>query len=181
MPAQSGWSCSLADAVPAHVRNLVAPLACARGYVVAEVLHPAVIQCHASGAFVFLAVLHEHLHSHADPQERFLPGRLPHGIEQVQCMQGAHAVKCRTLAREYHLVTGGDFFWIRCDPYAVCRPRNMLDRLYNRIKVSYSVINYGKAVHGSDGWYTGLLAGTGNGFRGCPWSTGSLLACGGRL
>ena len=137
----------LAHAVPAHLRHLVAAAVGLGAAGQVELEHLARDQAQA-GDVALGAVVQQHLHAHADAEQRLGGRGLQHRFEQARFAQLAHAVGHGALAGQHHAGGGAHHLGIGGDgdmpPAALGRS---LHGLGDGAQIAHAV------VHDSHGFY----------------------------
>lgn len=95
----------------------------------------------------FGAVLQQHLHAHADAEQRLGGGGLQHRFEQARLAQLAHAVGDGALPRQHHAVRGAHLGRVgRDDGVDVRVLRGVHHGLRHRAQVAHAVVDHGNGL-----------------------------------
>ena len=132
--------------VPAHLRHLEAAAVGLRPAFEIELAHIAGNQPQARH-IAFVAVVEQHLHAHADAEQRLVDGGIEHGLLQARFAQLAHAVGHGALTGEDHAVGGMDHIGVcRDDHVPAGIGCGRAHRLRDRAQIAHAVIDHGHGV-----------------------------------
>src|SRR5574337_429099 len=132
---------ALAHPGPAHLRQFVAAADALAPVFEAKAPHPAADQPEA-GRVLLLAVVEQHLHAHAHPEQRLARGGGEHRVLQPGGDQLAHAVAHRPLAGKHDALGGDHLVGARRDDHAIAfGVGHAQQRLRHRAQVAHAVVD----------------------------------------